>query len=44
MAGAIMDKIWGVIGTNNNPSAAEEPENDDYDVKDMTGMDFFDIE
>ena len=32
MAGAIMDKIWGVIGMNNNQSEAEEPENDDYDV------------
>ena len=33
MAGAIMDKIWGVIGmNNNNQSEAEEPENDDYDV------------
>ena len=33
MAGAIMDKIWGVIGmNNNNQSEAEEPDNDDYDV------------
>ena len=32
MAGAIMDKIWGVIGMNNNQSEAEEPENDDYEV------------
>ena len=32
MAGAIMDKIWGVIGMNNNQSEAEEPDNDDYDV------------
>ena len=32
MAGAIMDKIWGVIGMNNNQSEAEELENDDYDV------------
>ena len=28
-----MDKIWGVIGmNNNNQSEAEEPDNDDYDV------------
>ena len=27
-----MDKIWGVIGMNNNQSEAEEPDNDDYDV------------
>lgn len=33
MAGAIMDKIWGIIGmNNNNQSEAEEPDNDDYDV------------
>ena len=32
MAGAIMDKIWGVIGMNNNQSEVEEPENDDYEV------------
>lgn len=33
MAGAIMDKIWGVIGmNNNNQSEAEDIEDEDYDV------------
>ena len=32
MAGAIMDKIWGVIGMNNNQSQAEDTEAEDYEV------------
>ena len=33
MAGAIMDKIWGVIGmNNNNQSEAEDMDDEDYDV------------
>ena len=33
MAGAIMDKIWGVIGmNNNNQSEAEDIEDEDYDL------------
>ena len=33
MAGAIMDKIWGVIGmNNNNQSEAEDINEEDYDV------------
>ena len=33
MAGAIMDKIWGVIGmNNNNQSEAEDMDEEDYDV------------
>ena len=33
MAGAIMDKIWGVIGmNNNNQSEAEDLDEEDYDL------------
>ena len=32
MAGAIMDKIWGVIGMNNNQSEAEDMDDEEYDV------------
>ena len=30
MAGAIMDKIWGVIGMNNNQSEAEDMDDEEY--------------